>query len=398
MAAVVEDTPLPRSSSSSPSNKNKLIIVAIVLGVAVIALAVGLGVGLGRNDNNGSSSSSSNNAAAAVNSSPSSNAAAVNSSPSTPTVSSSSSSATGPAPTPPVVVLDKIRISDATTRSLPLVSSEALGKTYKDCDDLKVDWRKAAFLMANKTITQNLESYYFTSGDDLVGGGYLYTEGGDDGAVSTAGPPRMEDSAVAAPTAGSAGGAKNSPSVTTTESSFGTNNQEDGVEEADVVLSDGTHIYTAYGGEVSKACIRFWIVKHRLTPFFTFLPKTSHNRLSKSVWQLNRWLPARPFPKRAVTSAAHPRYPACSWSAIVSSCFHPVGAMILKSVVIVIVITNTAVTCHLSLVLFTVRKKPNSLCTAPPIWVLSARHRRCRAVTRALGRLVITFTWSLPGI
>jgi uncharacterized secreted protein with C-terminal beta-propeller domain len=92
-----------------------------------------------------------------------------------------------------------------------------------------------------------LESYYFMS-DDL-NGGYLYT-GVDDG-VSTAGPPEMmADSSVAAP-AGSAGGAKNSPAVTTTESSFGTNNQEDGVEEADVVLSDGTHIYTAYGGEVS---------------------------------------------------------------------------------------------------------------------------------------------------
>ena len=39
-------------------------------------------------------------------------------------------------------------------------------------------------------------------------------------------------------------------SSSTGKSSYGTNNQADGVDEADVVKSDGTHVYAAYGDSI----------------------------------------------------------------------------------------------------------------------------------------------------
>jgi uncharacterized secreted protein with C-terminal beta-propeller domain len=160
--------------------------------IIVAALAIGLGLGLASRNNN----NINNNQTISL-------------------------STTGP----------KARISDVTTSSLALISGESLKKTYLDCDDLKVDARKLALLLANQTIHASLHSYYF-----------------------------MDEESKLFPTI-QGGGVQ----VVTTEDSFGTNRLVEGVEEADTVQSDGKNIFMVYGTEVRYQATTMISAEHRLT-------------------------------------------------------------------------------------------------------------------------------------
>lgn len=207
-----EVTPAPPKAKgpSSPQTKSWMKYAVMIVFIVMAALAIGLGAGLPRrnktNDN------------------------------------------TQPSGEAPNLTVEKVRISDSTTRSLSLIDSDTIRNTYADCEDARVDVRKALITMANQTIQEHLKSYYFT--------------GEYDGPVFF-GPPEVDfadsdggDAAVPAPASapvsqGAAGrGEASGPSVETTEDSFGTNNQVEGVEEPDFVQSDGVSIFAAYGTEV----------------------------------------------------------------------------------------------------------------------------------------------------
>lgn len=186
------EKPSPSTMKKEAKYTNGFVMLVVATLVVLAGLGIGLGLGLSNrnNDSNSEDSQSSAN------------------------------------DTPPAV--EKVRISDASTRSLPLISGSSLQKTYLDCDDLGVDVRKMALLLANQTIHANLDSYYFMEGSLNY--------------------PVFPPVSAPAPPDGMMG--RDSESVATTEDSFSTNNQVEGVEEPDSVQSDGTSIFTAYGSEV----------------------------------------------------------------------------------------------------------------------------------------------------
>ena len=118
--------------------------------------------------------------------------------------------------------------------------------SYDSCDALKGDIIEALKLFANNIIVSEKSNDWWSqcSFDDPNWNpwdqnyfppvaSYDYAE---EGAVS--------DVAMAAPSMGSAmDGASSKP----VEDSFGTNNQVQYVDEADIVKSDGTHVFAAYG-------------------------------------------------------------------------------------------------------------------------------------------------------
>lgn len=138
--------------------------------------------------------------------------------------------------------------------------NETVLNGYDQCDDLDLDLQEAIEIVGNVTI-DHFVSYHFTYnyywyGIQCRGGGQDCIQMMDDVVampeVLMRDPPVMEsvdadtDSApdnkesVADSAPGSAGG----------EDSFGTNNQVQGVDEADLLKSDGIHVFAAYGDKV----------------------------------------------------------------------------------------------------------------------------------------------------
>ena len=108
--------------------------------------------------------------------------------------------------------------------ALPAFGDQVLNG-YDSCDDLTTDIEIALKNLADYTIEQQKDTQCWWS--DYPD--YMY---GDDGVEASG----MQ---AAAPTSDSGG-----------ESSFGTNNQVEGVDEADLVKSDGERIFVGYGNEV----------------------------------------------------------------------------------------------------------------------------------------------------
>lgn len=208
---ALDDVPLeedvPPQSKKSWKNGKAAVITAFLIVIA-LALAIGLGVGL-------SSSSNDNNDETIQ----TSTVTEPNDEDVAPVVDDTTED--------PPLVLTPVRISDATTRSLSLVSEDTFKNTYLDCDDLAVDLRKVTLLLANQTIQSHLQSYYFATR-------------GFDGPIFF--PPVSAPAPAPVPAP--------SPGIETTEDSFETNNQLEGVEEPDILKSDGVDIFAVYGAEV----------------------------------------------------------------------------------------------------------------------------------------------------
>lgn len=121
---------------------------------------------------------------------------------------------------------------------------------YESCDDLREDILNALKYYANSIIVQQSEDSWNDRYEECecgstdpnqpwwCGGGYQYEY---DGEVMYSMAPGAEiaEMAVESPDTGSAAKEK--------EDSFDTNNQVEGVDEADIAKSDGKYVYAAYG-------------------------------------------------------------------------------------------------------------------------------------------------------
>lgn len=218
---------MEKASATMTMSSKRVVVVALAVFVVAVTLAIGLGIRLSNRNNNNTSINS--------------------------TDSQSSDAATT------TTVVEKVRIADATTRSLALISGPSLQKTYLDCADARVDMRKVALLLANQTIQANLDSYYFLEGP------------------STPVSSPTSQSVMAGKTAADG----QSDSVATTEDSYGTNNQVEGVEEPDSVQSDGKSIFAAYGSEIIKVSVDSQTIVAR-----TKIPKGEDNCDSPNIRSL----------------------------------------------------------------------------------------------------------------
>jgi len=125
---------------------------------------------------------------------------------------------------------------------------------YDECDEFLTDLEQATKVMANLYIDRMaLQYYHETYFYGTPRGGW-----GGGGIVMTADMAPQAEGGVASTTTEKSGGGG--------EDSFGSNNQVDGVDEADAVKSDGTYVYAAYsdtlvvleaesGKEVSRTVI-----------------------------------------------------------------------------------------------------------------------------------------------
>jgi DNA excision repair protein ERCC-4 len=106
---------------------------------------------------------------------------------------------------------------------------------YTSCDDLKDDILNALKHLANSIIV-----------DQSKNGWYYETNCGEDPTFIMEGTD-MAYSAPAPSNMGAEAAMDGSTASKVTEDSYGTNNQVQGVDEADFVKSDGKHVFTAYG-------------------------------------------------------------------------------------------------------------------------------------------------------
>ena len=97
---------------------------------------------------------------------------------------------------------------------------------YDSCDALKLDLTQAANHRANNAILR------YADWNDIY-----YEE-------------NLEDSAAPASESATSASKEKSEGQSSGETSYGSNNQVDGVDEADIVKSDGTNVYSAYGDKV----------------------------------------------------------------------------------------------------------------------------------------------------
>lgn len=128
--------------------------------------------------------------------------------------------------------------------SLPYFNASIV-EGYGNCQDLKDDLESAVKFIVDVQIdinaNQKFRNQYGYYGGWIPRGGFL----GGDGVMI------MEDSG--AEESVTSGGKEESSGASYKgegEDSFGTNNQVDGVEEADLIKSDGSIVYAAYGDQI----------------------------------------------------------------------------------------------------------------------------------------------------
>lgn len=209
-------------------NRKRTLWLGCLLGLAVVsAVALGLGFGLNNNNNKSEKNVSTSSNSQEVASGDVQNAS------STTTVSNTTTT-TFPPPS-----------TFSTTLRLAAVSPESISQTYPSCDALAVDLQLVARGVGERYIADTAMWYFmppFVSEDEGIP-----TTGGDGETDSGDQTDTMNDAPMATEEVSKG---TSSTSVSTTESSFGTNNQEEGVEEPDIVQSDGFRVYAVYGSDI----------------------------------------------------------------------------------------------------------------------------------------------------
>jgi Secreted protein containing C-terminal beta-propeller domain distantly related to WD-40 repeats len=144
-------------------------------------------------------------------------------------------------------------VSTSTFPSRLSYFNESVLNGYDQCDDLELDLLEAIELLGNITIdkfaTNHFSSNYYLHSYVCRGGGSDCMQSMDD--VVLLPPPEVmmrEDVDSSAPEKESV--ADSPTSNAAGEDSFGTNNQVQGVDEADLVKSDGTHVFAAYADKL----------------------------------------------------------------------------------------------------------------------------------------------------
>ncbi|GFH50222.1 hypothetical protein CTEN210_06698 [Chaetoceros tenuissimus] len=146
------------------------------------------------------------------------------------------------------------------TNRLNYISAESLAP-YEDCVDLQEDLQEAIELLGNITIDQLAYRHYHSWISILCRGGgddcyeqyddFLITEFKFEPGVIMESASEFAFSDPSPDAASDSSASDAAPADTeTTETDFGTNNQVQGVDEADLVKSDGDYIYAAYGNQV----------------------------------------------------------------------------------------------------------------------------------------------------
>lgn len=110
--------------------------------------------------------------------------------------------------------------------------------TYDSCDDYVLDLEEAVSLMASATIDREAQLYFHPKWYCATTRGGVGSCMENDNVVAES-PPVM---------AGDVDSAEMKGASSMGENSYGTNNQVAGVDEADLVKSDGEHVFAAYGG------------------------------------------------------------------------------------------------------------------------------------------------------
>ena len=190
------------AGSVSGSGRKKWILAAAAIAV-VAALSLGLGFGLSGDNDSSSNNKSSSNSLQQNN------------------TNTSSGEDNGSSGTP---IGGGIPISSKLTA----VSSDTISQKYPSCEDLAKDLTEMAWLIANRTIESNL--WYFDPNLTYA--------------------PGIAEEGVAGEDLGSGAPSGDAPEKQVTESSYGTNNQEAGVEEGDIVQSNGEQVFVVYGSEI----------------------------------------------------------------------------------------------------------------------------------------------------
>lgn len=120
--------------------------------------------------------------------------------------------------------------------------SPTLLSGYPVCTDFVEDLRQAAHYLVNVEIDRNARVSYRDEYYDYLPRGGRGFGGGD---ISIAMDEGVAEKGFSADSGGASDGGLGSS--TAGEDSFGTNNQVDGVDEADIVKSDGTYVFAGYG-------------------------------------------------------------------------------------------------------------------------------------------------------
>lgn len=199
------------ATTSNTGRKRTYILISILIVVATI-LALSLGLGLGLSDNDHSKSLQDNESAENKTNSESVDA-------------TQSGNGTSQIPGSNTI---------SVASRLSTISSDTIKQTYTSCDSLKDDLLLLAQHLANRTIQNNL--WYFNQQYDtpIYGDSEVVSDGANTGGAT--------EKNLAAPTGSS--------TKSVTESNFGTNNQVEGVEEGDLVQSDGDKVFVTYGTEI----------------------------------------------------------------------------------------------------------------------------------------------------
>ena len=205
------------SSDNDPArpSRNKVWVVVACAFAAVLALSLGLGLGLPRDDESNNSLQQKDNTA--------------NTSTSTNGGNNHTSTSSNP-------IGGENPITFASL--LTTISNDTIKQSYDSCDSLNDDLSLLAQLIANRTV----ESYdwYFDQPTTYYEQPVYDTGVTADGSTADSGPETQE---LGSAPSGSA-------SKPVSESNFGTNNQVKGVEEGDLVQSNGEQVFVVYGSEI----------------------------------------------------------------------------------------------------------------------------------------------------
>jgi len=221
-SVAVKNNPHNNTPSNDPNKKLKIALLSTFL-LVVVVLAIALGVTLQGNTNNNTSSSPSTNDE----------------------TGEGGKGETSPellGQTTPSVDEATYLVSPGPIEARIRMATADIANGYTSCADLKDDILNALKHLANTVIVeQSKYGWYYETNcgeDDTVADGTSF-------APTSSGT--SEVLAAAAPESGAAMDMDGSTASKFQEDSYETNNQVQGVDEADIVKSDGKHVFTAYG-------------------------------------------------------------------------------------------------------------------------------------------------------
>lgn len=239
--AVVEE----KKSQDHPNDnaKKKWLLLTFIAVVVCIALGLGLGLGLGLQGTPAASSTSNGGEKEEEGKGevPTNNNVTSTSSPTVISSSNTTSSSSATDTTTPTTIAESTYLdSPGPIQARIRMASANIANGYTSCNDLRGDIENALKHLANTIIVEQSKYDWYASsncrGDDV----FILEDTVD--SVGW-GSPEMDMATPAQTESLAAGVAAKVP----VEDSYETNNQVQGVDEADVVKSDGKHVFTAYG-------------------------------------------------------------------------------------------------------------------------------------------------------